>query len=149
MTKERVQQLTDIMARVLHYQDRGEPDWMAMDYAATKREYDALPEPIIKRYMNDAKFHAQVHRAVSMLLELDRSAAEPKATQYGRFPPGTKVRLLGSLMPGAPLEGWEIETIDEPRPLKYRIRHPNGSLVDVMPELVALDPSENRGGSQS
>ena len=77
MTKQRVQQLTDIMARVLHYQDSGEPDWTTRDYAATKREYDELPKPIVDRYMNDAKFHAQVHRAVAMLLELDRSSAEP------------------------------------------------------------------------
>jgi hypothetical protein len=77
MTKQRVQQLTEIMARVLHYQDSGEPDWSTMDYAATKHEHDSLPEPIIKRYRNDAKFHAQVHRAVSMLLELDRASPEP------------------------------------------------------------------------
>ena len=77
MTKERVRQLTDIMARILHYQDSGEPNWAAMDYTATKREYDELPKPIIYRYMNDAKFHAQVQRAVALLLELDRNAAEP------------------------------------------------------------------------
>lgn len=79
MTKQRVQKLTDIMARVLHYQDSGEPDWATMDYTATKREYDELQKPIIDRYRNDAKFHAQVQRAVSMLLELDRSSAEPRA----------------------------------------------------------------------
>jgi hypothetical protein len=79
MTKERVRDLTDIMARVLHYQDRGEPSWQEMDYAGTKREYDELPKEIIDRYRNDAKFHAQVQRAVSMVLELDRSAVEPGA----------------------------------------------------------------------
>jgi hypothetical protein len=79
MTKQRVRDLTDIMARVLHYQDRGEPNWQEMDYAGTKREYDELPKEIIDRYRNDAKFHAQVQRAVSMVLELDRSAVEPKA----------------------------------------------------------------------
>jgi hypothetical protein len=81
LTKERVRDLTDIMARVLHYQDRGEPSWQEMDYAGTKREYDELPKEIIDRYRNDAKFHAQVQRAVSMVLELDRSAVEPPAPQ--------------------------------------------------------------------
>jgi hypothetical protein len=79
MTKQRVRDLTDIMARVLHYQDRGEPNWQEMDYAGTKREYDELPKEIIDRYRNDAKFHAQVQRAVSMVLELDRSAVEPES----------------------------------------------------------------------
>jgi len=77
-------------------------------------------------------------------IQLLEPSAEPRATQYGRFPPGTKVRLLGALMPGVPLEGWKIENIDEPRPLYYRVRHPNGSLCDVAADLVALDPSENR-----
>jgi hypothetical protein len=77
VTKQRDQQLTDIMARVLHYQDSGEPDWATMDYAAMQREYAELPRPIIDRYLNDAKFHAQVHRAVSMLLDLDKRTDEP------------------------------------------------------------------------
>lgn len=64
---------------------------------------------------------------------------ETKATQYGRFSQGTKVLLLGSLLPGMPNDGWVVENIDEPRPLKYRIRHANGSLIDVLPELIALD----------
>jgi hypothetical protein len=72
-SKQRIEKLTDIMARVLHYQDRGEPDWATMDFAATKREYDQLPRPIIDRYLNDVKFHAQVQRAIAMVLELDKA----------------------------------------------------------------------------
>jgi hypothetical protein len=64
------EQLINIMARVLHYQDRGEPDWSAMNCAATKAAYDKLPDEIVTRYMNDVKFHTQVQRAVAMILEL-------------------------------------------------------------------------------
>jgi len=59
--------LVDILARVLHYQDRGEPDWVAMDYAATKREMDSLPQEVIERYRNDLQFYRQVQRAVAMV----------------------------------------------------------------------------------
>jgi hypothetical protein len=120
MTKQRVQQLTDIMARVLYYQDSDEPDWATMDYAATKHEYDELPKPIIDRYRNDAKFHAQVQRAVSMLLELDRSSAEPEAlhwqqsalpgggTQFTAPAPGDIVPERPTSKPG-PSHRWHFE----------------------------------------
>lgn len=70
---KRIEKLTDIMARALHYQDSGEPDWLTMDYDATKHEFDQLPQRIIDRYRNDVKFHRQVQRAVAMVLELDKT----------------------------------------------------------------------------
>lgn len=53
-----------------------------------------------------------------------------------RLPAGTEVTLLGGIWPGTPRDGWIVENIDQPRPLRYRIRHPNGSLVDVLPECI-------------
>jgi ketosteroid isomerase-like protein len=72
--KEFVRELTDVLARVLYYQDTGEPDWMKMDFESIKRHYyGPLPKEIINRYMNDAKFYAQVHRAVAMVVDLKRN----------------------------------------------------------------------------
>lgn len=56
-----------------------------------------------------------------------------------RLPHGTSVTLVLPGFQTMPREGWSIENIDEPRPLKYRIRHPNGSLLDVLPECIALN----------
>lgn len=57
------------------------------------------------------------------------------------LPPGTEVVITGGLWAGCPRDGWVIETRDFPRPLMYRIRHPNGSLIDVLPECIALSSS--------
>lgn len=66
--------LVELMARFLHYQDSGEPDWMTTPYEALAKEYTELPRPIIDRCRNDAKFNAQVNRAVAGVLDIiDRS----------------------------------------------------------------------------
>lgn len=66
----------DLMARLLHYQDSGEPDWMNAPAEALAKEYAELPQPIIHRYQNDAKFHAQVNRAVAAILDIiERTAS--------------------------------------------------------------------------
>ena len=64
-------ELTEVMARLLHYQDSGEPDWNSPTETLVK-EYSELPKPIRDRYMNDAKFHAQVTRAVAAVLDINR-----------------------------------------------------------------------------
>lgn len=56
--------LTDLMARLLHYQERGEPDISQITYAQAIR----LPDDIVERYRNEVIFHAQVERAVSSIL---------------------------------------------------------------------------------
>lgn len=66
-------------------------------------------------------------------IALSKASAE---TISGRLATGTSVKLLRSVL-GCPVDGWVIENIDEPRELKYRIRHPNGGLLDVLPELVS------------
>lgn len=70
--ERRARDLTDIMARVLHYQDRGEPDWASMDYQATLREMGDVPHSVVERYRTDAIFHRKVQRAVALIMELDR-----------------------------------------------------------------------------
>ena len=64
-----------------------------------------------------------------------------------RLPPGTKVRLTGPLFPGSPRTGWVIENVDEPRELKYRVRHPSGSLCDVLAECVVVDEAPPSNGN--
>lgn len=73
--ERRARDLADIMARVLHYQDRGEPDWASLDYQATLREMEKVPSSVIERYLNDALFHRQVQRAVALVMDLDRKPA--------------------------------------------------------------------------
>jgi hypothetical protein len=75
-----------------------------------------------------------------------RSAVEPTA----QLSPGTEVTLTGPLFPGQSSDGWVIENIDEPRELRYRVRHPNGSLVDVpadrvQPKKSTTAPAETYG----
>lgn len=79
--ERRARDLTDIMARVLHYQDRGEPDWASMDYQATLREMGAVSHSVIERYRNDALFHRQVQRAVALIMEMDRKPASAGESQ--------------------------------------------------------------------
>jgi hypothetical protein len=69
--KRLVNDLTDLLARALHYQEKGEPDYTRM----TDAEISALwappvPEVIRQRYMNEAKFHMQVQRAVAGVMTL-------------------------------------------------------------------------------
>jgi hypothetical protein len=57
------ERVTDIMVRVLHYQERGEPDWSTMDYAAIKVEYDAgetayIFDPPLPTTLYDVKIDA-------------------------------------------------------------------------------------------
>lgn len=71
MDRKTAYQLTEVLARVLHYQDRAdEPNAMTAEYAEVVKEFEKLPRRIIERYLNDAKFHAQVDRAVSMVIEV-------------------------------------------------------------------------------
>ncbi len=65
-------ELTDLMARLLHYQDSGEPDWSGMSYDGMRAEWQQLPPGILQRYRNDPKFHAQVTRAVADVLRIIR-----------------------------------------------------------------------------
>jgi hypothetical protein len=68
--RQALDELTEAMARLLHYQDTGEPDWNSPAETLIK-ECTELPKPIRDRYMNDAKFHAQVTRAVSAILDIN------------------------------------------------------------------------------
>lgn len=63
---ERLDALTEVMARFLHYQDSGEPNWSVVN------ESSSLPQVIIDRYRNDVKFHSQVTRAVAAILDINR-----------------------------------------------------------------------------
>lgn len=62
--------LVDLMARLLHYQDSGEPDWLTATSETLAKEYAELPKPIVDRYRNDARFHAQVNRAVAAICDI-------------------------------------------------------------------------------
>lgn len=64
--------LTEVMARFLHYQDSGEPNWSEMPAEAFVNESSSLPQVIIDRYRNDVKFHSQVTRAVAAILDINR-----------------------------------------------------------------------------
>lgn len=70
-------ELTEGMAQVLHYQERGEPQF------ETAEEYRRLPQEIIERYRNDLRFHAQVSRAVAMVIRCVDGAVERDADQLG------------------------------------------------------------------
>jgi len=67
-------ELTEAMARFLHYQEMGEPDWNSMTAADIAAHTSELPPEIIRRYFNEAKFHAQVDRAVATVLDIQRRA---------------------------------------------------------------------------
>lgn len=60
----------DLMIRLLHYQERGEPKIEDLTYAQAIR----LPDDILQRYSNEPVFHAQVQRAVSSILFLVNEA---------------------------------------------------------------------------
>lgn len=61
--------LTDIMARLLHHQERGEPQT-----PPTYQEAIRLPDEILQRYRNEPMFHAQVQRAVSSIFNVVNTA---------------------------------------------------------------------------
>lgn len=61
--------LTDVMARTLYYQEYGEPSVLDMTAADATAEYTRLPDRIVLRYRNDMRFHAQVTRAVALVIE--------------------------------------------------------------------------------
>ena len=65
--KHLTHELTDLMARLLHYQDRGEPDWAGASYETAVIIWCTLPADTLARYRNDAKFRAQVTRAVAYI----------------------------------------------------------------------------------
>lgn len=64
--RQLARELTEIMAGVLHYQEKGEPDWATMSYQDVLR----APEAAATRYRNEPHFHAQVDRAVAMVLQV-------------------------------------------------------------------------------
>lgn len=62
--------VADLMIRLLHYQERGEPKIEDLTYAQAIR----LPDDILQRYRNEPVFYAQVQRAVSSVLLLVNEA---------------------------------------------------------------------------
>ena len=67
----KVNQLTDLMARLLHYQEAGERTGSDPTYEQMEAAWQGeLPPEILFRYRNDAKFHAQVTRAVAFTLRI-------------------------------------------------------------------------------
>lgn len=77
-------------------------------------------------------------RAEGICLEARAALENLPDETAGRLAVGTKVKVVGleSTFPTMPCDGWEIETIDEPSVLKYRVRHANGGLLDVRPENI-------------
>lgn len=74
-------ELIEVMARFLHYQEKGEPDWANMTALEHTNETSRLPEAILARYMNDAKFHSQVDRAVHTVLDIWDRCSERRNEQ--------------------------------------------------------------------
>jgi hypothetical protein len=70
MDRKTHDQLTEVLARVLHYHDRGRPDPFVLSFAELQKEYAELPPRIIERFRNDALFHAKVQEAVQMVIEV-------------------------------------------------------------------------------
>lgn len=66
--REAHNELVEAMARFLHYQDSGEPNWADLPAKQIAKEAAELPKPIIDRYRNDPKFRAQVDRAANTVL---------------------------------------------------------------------------------
>lgn len=67
--------LKDLLARCLHYQDLGEPDYAEMSTAEIVGRWTGkMPQEILERYWNEPKFHAQVDRAVAAVLTLVHAA---------------------------------------------------------------------------
>jgi hypothetical protein len=62
--------LTDLMARLLHYQEHGEPDMAGWSAAQVMQEAQSIPPRILKRYRYEARFKAQVDRAVARVMEI-------------------------------------------------------------------------------
>lgn len=66
-------ELTDLMARLLHYQEAGERTSVDATYEQMQAAWHGeLPPEILFRYRNDAKFHAQVTRAVAFTMRVFR-----------------------------------------------------------------------------
>ena len=77
MNRKLVNDLTDVMARVLYYQEHQQPSVENLSYEQARIEAEQLPPQILQRYRNDHVFHAQVTRAVAMVLRvLPPTAAE-------------------------------------------------------------------------
>jgi hypothetical protein len=62
--------LLDVLARVLHYQEHGEPDAMNMTAAQVNAEHERLPDRIVQRFRNEPQFHAHVERALHWVLRV-------------------------------------------------------------------------------
>jgi hypothetical protein len=87
----------------------------------------------------------RLENGVEMLGNWVREDEIPTAEPPGELSAGTAVTLLEPFFSETPRDGWVIENIDEPRPKKYRIRHQNGSLLDVLPECIAENRGDERG----
>jgi RecG-like helicase len=66
--------LTDAMVRLLHFQEKGEPDWQNLNYAEARDLCETVPQSLIDRYRNEVLFHNQVQRAVSTIMQLVQEA---------------------------------------------------------------------------
>lgn len=60
--------LTDLMIRLLHIQQHGEPHYEIV------AEWNAMPQALVRRYQTEPMFHAQVQRAVASILDLVHKA---------------------------------------------------------------------------
>ena len=70
MDRKTHDQLSEVLARVLHYQDSGRPDPLVLSAAELEKEWAELPPRIIQRYRYDPLFHAKVQEAVHMVIEV-------------------------------------------------------------------------------
>jgi hypothetical protein len=71
--KQRHHELLDLMVRVLHYQEHGDGTTLDSPFAEVAEAWNGeLPRVLVDRYRNDAKFHAQVQRAVALTMGVMR-----------------------------------------------------------------------------
>lgn len=68
--REAANQLTELMIRLLHYQEHGEPTMLTVSHEAIVKEWETLSVELRNRYRNEYKFHQQVTRAVAAILSI-------------------------------------------------------------------------------
>ena len=103
-TRRLADNLTDAMVRLLHFQEKGEPDWANLTYAAARDLCNDVPQSLIDRYRNEILFHNQVQRAVSTVLQLVQEA-ERATHQPTAAPRCTRCGDSGWLYEGDPMRG--------------------------------------------
>lgn len=104
--------LLDLMARLLHYQQHGEPPFAPMTFEEAKAAREKLPPDILQRYRNDHVFHAQVQRAVAEILVLvpDPNAIEDLREQIRQHAETCKESAFPLGQPDEPAAWQPIET---------------------------------------